>query len=53
MALGAQFLGHLEGPISVGGIKAVFLMKSLIPAFCVLLILQSVALLLRLVIGRK
>ena len=43
----------LEGPISVGGIKAVFLMKSLIPAFCVLLILQSVALLLRLVIGRK
>jgi hypothetical protein len=26
----------LEGPISVGGIEAVFLLKSLIPAFCVL-----------------
>ena len=33
----------LEGPISVGGIEAVFLMKSLIPAFCVLLILQSLS----------
>jgi TRAP-type mannitol/chloroaromatic compound transport system permease small subunit len=39
----------LEGPISVGGIEAVFLMKSLIPAFCVLVMLQSVALLIRLV----
>jgi len=38
----------LEGPISVGGIEAVFLMKTLIPAFCVLLILQSLALLIRL-----
>lgn len=38
----------LEGPISVGGIRGVYLLKSLIPAFCMLLILQSVALLLRL-----
>jgi len=36
-----------EGAISVGGIPAVFLLKSLIPAFCVLLIVQSVACLLR------
>lgn len=36
-----------EGPISVGGIPAVFLLKSLIPAFCVLLILQSAACLMR------
>ncbi len=42
----------LEGPISVGGIKAVFLMKSLIPAFCILILLQSVALLIRLFAGR-
>ena len=42
----------LEGPISVGGIEAVFLMKSLIPAFCVLLILQSLALLIRLYLPR-
>ncbi|MCL3883350.1 TRAP transporter small permease subunit [Marivita sp. GX14005] len=38
----------LEGPISVGGIEAVFLLKSLIPAFCVLVMLQSLALLIRL-----
>lgn len=38
----------LEGPISVGGIEAVFLLKSLIPAFCVLILLQSLALLIRL-----
>lgn len=38
-----------EGPIAVGGIKAVFLMKSLIPAFCVLLILQSLIQIARLV----
>ncbi|GMG83518.1 TRAP transporter small permease subunit [Paralimibaculum aggregatum] len=37
----------LEGPISVGGIPAVFLLKSLIPAFCVLLLVQSLACLLR------
>ncbi len=33
----------LEGPISVGGIPASFLLKSLIPAFCVLLIIQGLA----------
>lgn len=35
-----------EGPLSVGGIPAVFLLKTLIPAFCVLLIVQSLACLL-------
>ncbi|OXT01704.1 C4-dicarboxylate ABC transporter permease [Notoacmeibacter marinus] len=39
----------LEGPISVGGIEAVFLLKSLIPAFCILVTLQSLAILVRLV----
>lgn len=38
----------LEGPISVGGIEAVFLLKSLIPAFCILILLQSLAILVRL-----
>ena len=33
----------LEGPISVGGLQAVFLMKSLTPLFCALLLLQSLA----------
>ncbi|WP_439109190.1 TRAP transporter small permease subunit [Lentibacter sp.] len=42
----------LEGPLSVGGIEAVFLMKSLIPAFCVLVMLQSVSLLIRLMLQR-
>ena len=37
----------LEGPISVGGIPASFLLKSLIPAFCLLLMVQSIACLLR------
>ncbi|NRG17446.1 TRAP transporter small permease subunit [Rhizobiales bacterium] len=37
----------LEGPISVGGIPASFLLKSLIPAFCVLLIVQGIACFLR------
>ncbi len=37
----------LEGPISVGGIPASFLLKSLIPAFCILLLIQSAACLLR------
>lgn len=37
----------LEGPISVGGIPASFLLKSLIPAFCVLLIVQGAACFLR------
>ena len=36
----------LEGPISVGGIPASFLLKSLITAFCVLLIIQGVSLIL-------
>ncbi|WP_170328253.1 TRAP transporter small permease subunit [Ruegeria arenilitoris] len=38
----------LEGPISVGGIEAVFLLKSLIPLFCILIALQSIAILIRL-----
>jgi|TARA_B110000208_G_C11766028_1_gene428677 TRAP-type mannitol/chloroaromatic compound transport system permease small subunit len=38
----------LEGPISVGGIEAVFLLKTLIPAFCVLILIQSFSLLTRL-----
>jgi TRAP-type mannitol/chloroaromatic compound transport system permease small subunit len=42
----------LEGPLSVGGIEAVFLLKSLIPAFCVLLIVQSVSLLIGLLTQR-
>ncbi|MGI9490017.1 MAG: TRAP transporter small permease subunit [Geminicoccaceae bacterium] len=43
----------LEGPISVGGLKAVFLLKSLIPAFAVLLILQSLSSVLRLLMQRE
>ena len=31
----------LEGPISVGGIPASFLLKTLIPAFCILLLIQG------------
>lgn len=42
----------LEGPISVGGIKAVFLLKSLIPLFAATLILQSLAQLVKLVSGK-
>lgn len=41
----------LEGPISVGGIKAVFFLKTLIPAFCILLLLQSASEVLRILIG--
>ncbi len=37
----------LEGPISVGGIPASFLLKSMIPLFCGLLIVQAAAALLR------
>lgn len=33
----------MEGAISVGGIPASFLLKSLIPAFCALLIIQGLA----------
>lgn len=45
--------GILEGPISVGGLKAVFLLKSLIPSFAILLLLQSVAEVLRILIAGK
>lgn len=37
----------LEGAISVGGVPASFLLKSLIPAFCLLLAIQGAALALR------
>lgn len=37
----------LEGPISVGGLPASFLLKSLIPAFAILLAVQGLARLLR------
>ncbi len=37
----------MEGPISVGGIPAAWLLKSLVPAFCVLLLAQGLACLLR------
>lgn len=43
----------LEGPLSVGGLKAVFLMKSLIPAFCVLVLMQSLACILRILFGKE
>lgn len=39
----------LEGPLSVGGIEAVFLMKSLIPLFCIVVIAQSISVLIRLI----
>lgn len=43
-----------EGAISVGGLPASFLLKSLIPAFCMLLLIQSLACLMRklIVLGR-
>ncbi|MCC6002328.1 MAG: TRAP transporter small permease subunit [Pararhodobacter sp.] len=37
----------LEGPISVGGIPASFLLKSLVPAFCILLLIQALSALIR------
>ena len=43
----------LEGPISVGGIPAVFLLKTLIPAFAVLVILQSLVQVLRILTRRS
>ena len=43
----------LEGPISVGGIPASFLLKSLIPAFCALLIIQSISCLLANILRRR
>ena len=36
-----------EGAISVGGVPASFLLKSLVPAFCVLLLIQGVSALIR------
>ncbi len=33
----------LEGSISVGGIPALFLLRSLVPAFCILLLIQGVS----------
>ncbi|MBX2881535.1 MAG: TRAP transporter small permease subunit [Granulosicoccus sp.] len=36
-----------EGAISVGGIPASFLLKTLIPAFCLLLLVQSVSCILK------
>lgn len=43
----------LEGPISVGGIPASFLLKTLVPLFAVLLIIQSVACVLKLLSGQE
>ena len=43
----------LEGPISVGGIPASFLLKSLIPAYCALLLAQGLAALIRDVLRLK
>ncbi|MEP4770848.1 MAG: TRAP transporter small permease subunit [Roseibium sp.] len=43
----------LEGSISVGGIPASFLLKSLIPAYCVLLLVQGLAAFLRDVVRLK
>lgn len=37
----------LEGPISVGGIPASYLLKSLVPIFCVLLLIQGTSALIR------
>ncbi|GLQ05465.1 hypothetical protein GCM10007924_06860 [Sneathiella chinensis] len=37
----------LEGPISVGGIPASFLLKSLIPGFCILILIQGLSALIR------
>jgi TRAP-type mannitol/chloroaromatic compound transport system permease small subunit len=37
----------LEGPMSVGGIPASFVLKTLIPAFCILLLIQGAATIVR------
>lgn len=42
-----------EGPISVGGIPASFLLKSLIPAFCGLLVIQSISCFLAAILRRR
>lgn len=41
-----------EGPLSVGGIQAVFLLKSLISVFCLLVLLQSLSFVIRLACHR-
>ena len=43
----------MEGPISVGGIPASYLLKSLIPAYCVLLLVQGIAAFIRDVVRLK
>lgn len=42
-----------EGAISVGGIPASFLLKTLIPVFCILLLVQSVSGLLKALVVRR
>ena len=42
-----------EGPLSVGGIRGVFLLKSLIPTFCALVMLQSLSCILRLLLESR
>lgn len=44
---------NFDGAISVGGIPASFLLKTLIPAFCVLLVIQGVACLFRDIVRMK
>ncbi|WP_422036966.1 TRAP transporter small permease subunit [Roseibium sp.] len=43
----------MEGPISVGGIPASYLLKTLIPAYCVLLLIQGIAAFIRDVVRLK
>lgn len=43
----------MEGPISVGGIPASYLLKTLIPAYCVLLLIQGIAAFIRDVVKLK
>ncbi|WP_434055688.1 MAG: TRAP transporter small permease subunit [Roseibium sp.] len=43
----------MEGPISVGGIPASYLLKTLIPAYCVLLLIQGAAAFIRDVVKLK
>jgi len=43
----------MEGPISVGGIPASYLLKTLIPAYCVLLLIQGIAAFIRDIVKLK
>ncbi|MEM9107863.1 MAG: TRAP transporter small permease subunit [Pseudomonadota bacterium] len=43
----------MEGPISVGGIPASYLLKTLIPAYCVLLLIQGIAAFMRDIVKLK